>query len=55
MRTVLRIMIGLMLVYVALCGALFVFQRSLIYFPQPDSADSGVGGSEFGCCIARSR
>jgi pimeloyl-ACP methyl ester carboxylesterase len=41
MRTVLRIMIGLMLVYVALCGALFVFQRSLIYFPQPGSADSG--------------
>jgi pimeloyl-ACP methyl ester carboxylesterase len=42
MRTVLRIMIGLILVYLALCGALFVFQRSLIYFPQPGSADSGI-------------
>ena len=35
-------MIGLMLVYVVLCGGLFVFQRSLIYFPQPGSTDSGV-------------
>ena len=42
MRTVLRIMIGLMLAYVVLCGGLFVLQRSLIYFPQPGSADSGV-------------
>ena len=42
MRTVLRIMIGVMLVYLVLCGALFVLQRSLIYFPQPGSGDSGV-------------
>jgi hypothetical protein len=35
-------MIGLILFYVVLCGALFVLQRSLIYFPQPGSADSGV-------------
>lgn len=42
MRTVLRIMIGLILSYAALCGALFVLQRSLIYFSQPGSAESGV-------------
>jgi pimeloyl-ACP methyl ester carboxylesterase len=28
------------LVYVGICVALFVFQRSLIYFPQPSHADS---------------
>jgi len=35
-------MIALILAYAVLCGALFVFQRSLIYSPQPGSADSGV-------------
>lgn len=42
MRAVLRIMAGLMLAYVVLCGALFVLQRWLIYFPQPGLADRGV-------------
>jgi len=30
------------LVYVALCAALFFFQRSLIYFPQPRAAGAGA-------------
>src|SRR5580700_332013 len=42
MRAVLRVVIGLMLTYVALCGALFVYQRSLIYFPQPGLSDSSI-------------
>ncbi len=29
------------LLYVAFCGILFVFQRSLIYYPQPDAARAG--------------
>ncbi len=28
--------------YLGLCGALFFFQRSLIYFPQPSSGDNGA-------------
>lgn len=28
--------------YLGLCGALFFFQRSLIYFPQPDSGGDGA-------------
>ncbi len=43
MRTLLRIMIALMVAYVVFCAALFVFQRSLIYFPQPGSADRSAG------------
>ena len=42
MRAVLRVVVGLMLAYVALCGALFVYQRSLIYFPQPGLSDSSI-------------
>ena len=42
MRAVLRLIIGLILAYVALCAFLFVCQRSLIYFPQPGSSDSSV-------------
>ncbi|MCU1235149.1 MAG: hypothetical protein JWP63_3116 [Candidatus Solibacter sp.] len=34
------ILAGVALVYLGLCGVLFFFQRSLIYFPQPGSADS---------------
>ena len=30
------------LIYLALCGALFAFQRSLIYYPQPRSNDDGI-------------
>jgi len=29
-------------VYLGLCAVLFFFQRSFIYFPQPDSGDSGA-------------
>jgi pimeloyl-ACP methyl ester carboxylesterase len=34
------ILIGAAIVYLGLCGALFFLQRSLIYFPQPRSADN---------------
>jgi uncharacterized protein len=30
------------LIYVGLCAALFMFQRSLIYYPQPRSAPAGT-------------
>ncbi|MBV4487863.1 lysophospholipase [Pseudomonas sp. SWRI153] len=42
-RTLMSLVVLLVVVYLALCAALFVFQRSLIYFPQPSalvSADS---------------
>jgi hypothetical protein len=42
MRAVLRVVIALTLAYAALCEALFVYQRSLIYFPQPGLSDSSV-------------
>jgi pimeloyl-ACP methyl ester carboxylesterase len=31
---------GAVIAYLGLCGTLFIFQRSLIYFPQPASAKS---------------
>ncbi|HWH85915.1 MAG TPA: alpha/beta fold hydrolase [Pseudomonas sp.] len=42
-RTLMSLVVLLVAVYLVLCAALFVFQRSLIWFPQPatvDSADS---------------
>jgi len=40
MARALRIVVsGAAIAYFALCGILFVFQRSLIYFPQPASAE----------------
>ena len=33
---------GVAIAYIGLCGALFFFQRSLIYFPQPGSGDDGA-------------
>lgn len=42
-RTLMSLVVLIVAVYLVLCAALFVFQRSLIYFPQPaalDSADS---------------
>jgi len=30
---------GVFILYFLLCAALFAFQRSLIYFPQPTSGD----------------
>ena len=38
MRTVLTLMAAAVVIYLAACAALFVFQRSLLYFPQPSSA-----------------
>ena len=37
-RPLLNLLLLAVLVYAALCAALFVFQRSLIYFPQPGAA-----------------
>src|SRR5687767_13711863 len=37
-RTVLAFLAFVVLVYAGLCAALFFFQRSMIYFPQPRSA-----------------
>ena len=36
-RSLLNLLVVLVLAYAALCAALFFFQRSLIYFPQPRS------------------
>lgn len=40
-RTLLNLLAVLIVAYLALCAALFFFQRSLIYFPQPRT----VGGA----------
>ncbi|MGP6421997.1 alpha/beta hydrolase [Pseudomonas putida] len=37
-RKLMSLVALLVALYLLLCAALFVFQRSLIYFPQPDSA-----------------
>ncbi|MCF4994765.1 hypothetical protein GIW70_06225 [Pseudomonas syringae] len=39
-RTLVSLVALIVAVYLALCVALFFFQRSLIYFPQPASLDS---------------
>lgn len=36
------VLIDVSLVYLVLCGVLFFFQRSLIYFPQPASGKGGA-------------
>ncbi len=41
-RVFLTVVTLLVLVYAGVCVALFVFQRSLIYFPQPASAVAGT-------------
>lgn len=41
-RTLMYIVATIFVLYLALCAALYVFQRSLIYFPQPRA----VGGTE---------
>jgi len=38
-RVLVTIVRGVLLVYLGLCGVLFVFQRSFIYFPQPLCGD----------------
>ena len=43
MARALRVLLsGFAVAYLALCGALFFFQRSYIYFPQPGSGDGGA-------------
>lgn len=34
-RTLMSLVVFIIAVYLVLCAALFVFQRSLIWFPQP--------------------
>lgn len=41
-RTLMTIVVIVIALYLTLCAALFVFQRALIYFPQPRA----VGGAE---------
>ena len=41
LRTIVAIGIILIVTYASLCAALFFFQRSLIYFPQPRSMGNG--------------
>ena len=41
-RTMLTLATSVSFVYLGLCAALFLFQRSLIYFPQPRSLDRGA-------------
>ena len=42
LRTLFSGLVVLALAYAALCAALFFFQRSLIYFPQPRSAGAAA-------------
>jgi pimeloyl-ACP methyl ester carboxylesterase len=39
-RTLIFLVVIAVALYLALCAALFVFQRALIYYPQPRSVDS---------------
>ncbi|KAA0980436.1 alpha/beta hydrolase [Pseudomonas sp. ANT_H12B] len=39
-RTLVSLVIIVVVVYLALCAALFVFQRALIYFPQPRAIET---------------
>ena len=41
-RTMLTLTAAVALIYLALCATLFIFQRSLIYFPQPRSLSPGT-------------
>jgi pimeloyl-ACP methyl ester carboxylesterase len=41
-RVLLTILLLVSLLYVGICGALFTFQRSLIYSPRPRSNQSGI-------------
>src|SRR5579862_4218062 len=36
-RMLVNLLVGVAVAYLGLCAALFLFQRSLIYFPQPTS------------------
>ncbi|MGY2338985.1 alpha/beta hydrolase [Pseudomonas sp. SDO5532_S415] len=41
-RTLMLLVVILAALYLALCAALFVFQRALIYYPQPRAVDSAA-------------
>ena len=41
-RVLRAVLSGIAITYLALCASLFVFQRSLIYFPQPSSGKEGT-------------
>jgi len=41
-RPLRMLLIGAGIMYLGLCGLLFFFQRSLIYFPQPDSGNGAA-------------
>jgi pimeloyl-ACP methyl ester carboxylesterase len=41
-RTMVTLVAVVALVYIGLCGVLFLYQRNLIYFPQPRSPGSGA-------------
>ena len=41
-RTMLTFLVVVALIYAGLCAALFFFQRSMIYFPQPRSAGTSI-------------
>jgi pimeloyl-ACP methyl ester carboxylesterase len=46
-RTMLTFLVVVVLIYVGLCAALFFFQRSMIYFPQPRSAGASIATISF--------
>ena len=41
-RSMMTFVAVVVLVYLGLCGILFVYQRDLIYFPQPRSPGNGA-------------
>ena len=41
-RVIFIMIVVIALLYIGLCGALFAFQRSMIYYPQPRSRQHGI-------------
>jgi pimeloyl-ACP methyl ester carboxylesterase len=41
-RVILIMIVVIALLYIGFCGALFAFQRSMIYYPQPRSRQHGI-------------
>jgi pimeloyl-ACP methyl ester carboxylesterase len=41
-RALVILLVTLAVIYIAICAALFAFQRSLVYFPQPRSNNMGI-------------
>lgn len=52
-RILLMVPGGLAILYLGLCGVLFFFQRSLIYFPRPSSGSSGATMTTLPITVAR--